>query len=218
MVGRHAVLAAILGGSLVGACARVAGSPSPATPEPTVEAASTAPVTATPATVEPTTIPTIAPTASPTASPVEVTAPAKPSGLTFETTVDTDLDGPPALVTQTVTWTAPRDDGVEIRVYGVTSCIARPTDPPPGSSGPCLVVRTPLPTSVRRLLATAPASAGAARWTWTEESDCTSGVKFDPAGDIQAVVVAAYGPTDHSIFAVAEPGHWWVPAVGDIIC
>jgi hypothetical protein len=59
-----------------------------------------------------------------------------------------------------VTWRAPRSKGVEIRVYGVTECLARPAHPEPDSRGPCLVKHTPLPASVRTLLATARASDG----------------------------------------------------------
>ena len=102
----------------------------------------------------------------------------------------------------------------------MTECIAEPADPAPGTSGPCLVVHTPLPASVRRLLATAPASDAAVSWTWTEEGGCdASPVKSAPDGPgYRAVVLAAYGPSDHSIFAIAEPGGWSRPALGEIVC
>ncbi|MFL5668305.1 MAG: hypothetical protein ACJ77U_02875, partial [Chloroflexota bacterium] len=50
-------------------------------------------------------------------------------------------------ITQSVTWRTPREEGVEMRVYGVTQCISKPTLASPGTSGPCLVVGTPLPAS-----------------------------------------------------------------------
>jgi hypothetical protein len=128
-------------------------------------------------------------------------------------------DGDFGKVTQSVAWQAPKTEGVEIRVYGVTRCTARPQDPTPGSSGPCLVDHTPLPASIRTLLATAPASVGRVSWTWTEDAGCRIGLAFDPDGPIyQAVVVAAYSPSGHSIFAIAEPGGWWLPRPDDVIC
>ena len=130
-----------------------------ATPAPSVP-------TATPASPSPSATP------QPTPEPTPVPVPPKPTEVTF------DQETRPTTtavweVTQTVTWGAPRSEGVEIRVYGVTECIAEPADPAPGTNGPCLVVHTPLPASVRRLLATAPASDGAVSWTWTEEGGAT---------------------------------------------
>jgi hypothetical protein len=95
--------------------------------------------------------------------------PAKPTGLTFTTdTVElpgrTGTDGMPYEVTHTVRWDAPRTEGVEIRVYGVTECLSEPNDPPPGTSGPCLVEHTLLPSSVMALAASAPAAAGEISW------------------------------------------------------
>ena len=115
----------------------------------------------------------------------------------------------------------PRNEGVEIRVYGVTECIDEPADPPPGTSGPCLVVHTRLPPSVRTHLATAPASDGVVSWTWTEAGhECGEPmVFFDPDGPAyRAVVLAAYSTSGQSIFAIAEPGGWWRPDLNDTVC
>jgi hypothetical protein len=123
-------------------------------------------------------------------------------------------------VSQTVTWAAPRSEGVEIRVYGVTKCIAEPASPSPGSGGPCLVEHTPLPAEDRTLLATAPASAGDLSWSWTGTSDCEGpGLAHDPRGPAyHAVVVAAYSASGQSIFAIAAPGRWSQPGPGEVIC
>jgi hypothetical protein len=122
-------------------------------------------------------------------------------------------------VTQTVRWGEPAGDGIEIRVYGVTECIARPADPAPDTHGPCLVVNTPLPASVRTLLATAPASDGVASWTWTGTFDCEVGLAFDPGGPpYHAIVLAAYNESGNSILAIAEPGGWFQPGPNDIVC
>jgi hypothetical protein len=104
-------------------------------------------------------------------------------------------------------------------VYGVTKCLAEPEDPPPDTSGPCLVVGTALPASVRILLATAPASDGHASWTWTREEGCDPGLAFDPSGPAYyAIVLAAYNTSGHSIFAIANPGIWWRPGLNDTVC
>jgi hypothetical protein len=126
--------------------------------------------------------------------------------------------------TQTVTWTAPLRKGVEIRVYGVTECLALPAHPKPGTRGPCLVKGTRLPASVRTLLATALASAGKVTWTWIEEEpgcDIWYPVGRAPDGqDYYAVVIAAYSAAGHSIFTIAEPGEWIEPdfGPGDMPC
>jgi hypothetical protein len=81
-------------------------------------------------------------------------------------------------------------------------------------------VHTPLPASVRTLLATAPASDGVVSWTWTEPIyDCGGQGFYDPDGPrYYAVVLAAYSAAGNSIFAIAEPGGWWRPALGEIFC
>jgi len=158
-------------------------------------------------------------TPQPSPKPTPVPVPPKPTGVEFDEQVRVSDDEAVAEITQTVTWRAPLSEGVEIRVYGVTECIAEPADPEPGTSGPCLVVHTPLPESVRTLLATAPASDGTVSWAWTEETGCNPGLANDPAGPPYfSVVLAAYGPSGHSIFAIAESGQWWRPAPGDVVC
>jgi len=213
---RRAVLAAILS-CVFAACGG-----------PTVTPRTDGPphVTLTPAAASPTATATLASpspqaTTQPTPTPTFVPEPPKPTGVTFDQQVRKSDDGQVATVTQTVRWGAPQSEGVEIRVYGVTECIAEPADPPPGTSGPCLVVRTPLPASVRTLLATAPAPDGVVSWTWTEVAwECGEPLVFyDPDGPAyHAVVLAAYGASGHSIFAIAEPGGWWRADPGEIVC
>ena len=145
--------------------------------------------------------------------------PPKPTGVKFDTQVRPNADESVAEITQTVTWRAPLTKDLVIRAYGVTECIAQPANPSPATSGPCLVEHTPLPASVRRLLATAPASEGSASWTWSEETGCDIGLPNDPDGPAYyAVVLAAYNASDHSIFAIAEPGGWYEPGPDEIIC
>jgi len=218
----HARLATTISvGLLIAAACTSASTPAPdatptASPSITITPAAASPTAAaTPASPSPSATP------QPTPEPTPVPVPPKPTGVTFDQQVRESDDGQVATVTQMVRWGAPRSEGVEIRVYGVTDCIAEPADPPPGTSGPCLVVHTPLPASVRTLLATVPASDGVVSWTWTEAGhECGEPLVFyDPDGPAyHAVVLAAYGPSGHSIFAIAEPGGWWRAALGDIVC
>jgi hypothetical protein len=159
-----------------------------------------------------------APTPQPSPDPSPVPVPPKPTDVSFAERRVGD-DPPTTEITQTVRWGAPESEGVEIRVYGVTECLAKPGDPPPDTHGPCLVERTPLPASVRTLLATAPASDGVASWTWTGTFDCEVGLAYDRQGPAyHAVVLAAYSASGHSIFAIAEAGSWSQPGPDEIVC
>jgi len=205
----------------------VAGcSAGPATQPAGVAQVTSSPVTVVPAvTAEPTTdSPTPNPTPKTTPKATTAPPPPKPTGVKF---VDDerkclDEDCVRAKHTQTVLWKAPRTKGVEIRVYGVTECLAKPERPKPGASGPCLVKGTNLPSPVRTLLARAPASAGWVSWSWTqEEAECDPFAPVGIAPDgraYDAVVVQAFNAQDRSSFAIAEPGGWWEPAEDDTVC
>jgi hypothetical protein len=147
--------------------------------------------------------------------------PSKPTGATFHEEVKClDAECSEAETTQTVTWRTPRTKGITIRVFGVTECLARPTHPKPGASGPCLVTHTLLPASVRRLLAKTPALAGKASWSWTTQTGCDiSPFSSSPGGPpYDAVVLAAYNASGQSIFTIAEPGSWFEPLPGWMPC
>jgi hypothetical protein len=163
------------------------------------------------------------PTSRPTPKATAATVPAKPTGVTF-TTDSVELPRPTGAdeieyqVTHTVRWKAPRTEGVEIRVYGVTECLSEPSNPPPGTSGPCLVEHTLLPPSAMALAATAPAAAGEISWIAPRYWMC-AGPPVGPDGlDYQAIVIAAYNAAGHSIFAIADPGEWWRAGPGEMIC
>jgi hypothetical protein len=210
----------IILGLLIAAACTSAANPAPdsptASPSITITPAAAGPTAvATPASPSPSATP------QPTPTPTPVPEPPMPAGVVFDEQVRVSDDGQVAEITQMVRWVSPRSEGVEIRVYGVTECIAEPADPPPGTSGPCLVVDTPLPASVRTLLATAPASDGVVSWRWTQfPVECDSSYPAsDPDGPgYRAVVLAAYSASGHSIFAIANPGGWWRAASGDIVC
>lgn len=223
-------LAAIVAGCVASGAASPGG---PSTPEPIpseVAAASpshelTSPAAASPTAVASPARPIPSPSAASTTEPTPPSIPPKPTDVTFDTQwgeVDRVSEFVDLVeITQTVTWQAPRDEGVEIRVYGVTGCLARPDDPAPGTGGPCLVVNTRLPESIRVLLATAPASAGSVSWSWKTDASCLPPwiADFPDGPQYYAVVLGAYGPSDHSvIFAIAEPGSWYEPTPDEVIC
>lgn len=216
MVCGRAALAVIVAG-VIAACV-AAPTPAPV-PTPTAITASPTP-TASPgleATDSPRS-PSPAPTSRPSQNPAPVSVPPKPTGVSFDEKRVGD-EAPSTEITQAVRWGAPGSEGVEIRVYGVTECVARPANPSPGLYGPCLVEHTPLPASVRTLLATAPASDGVVSWTWTGTFDCEVGLAYDPRGPAyHSVVLAAYSASGHSIFAIAEAGLWSQPGPNDIVC
>ncbi len=221
----------------IAACVAVAACQSTAAPTPSTFPASAAPSSpsdaaapldtatppATPASAMPTASFQSPPTSRPTPKATAATVPAKPSGVTF-TTDSVELPGPTGTgevtyqVTHTVRWKAPRIEGVEIRVYGVTECMSEPSNPPPGTSGPCLVEHTLLPPSVMALAATAPAAAGEISWIAPFSYDC-AGPPVGPDGlDYEATVIAAYNAAGHSIFAIADPGEWRRAGPGEVIC
>ena len=220
MVDSRAVVAAILGAVLAACGTGAASSPPPVQPRtdaPDVAVTpSAASVTAAPTPVSQ----RPSPTPRPTPTPTPVPEPPMPTGVTFHVQqVNVGDDAAEAEITQRVTWRAPRTEGVEIRVFGVTECLARPMDPEAGGSGQCLVEHTALPASVRTLLGTAPASAGIVSWSWTGGFECVIGLQHDPDGPAySAVVLAAYSASGHSIFAIAEPGLWLRPGPNEVIC
>ena len=222
MGGGRAVLLAMLCSVLAASCMSAASSPSvaPSTVAPSVAIDQLAP--------SPAEAPTPAdhsaqPTPSPTPKQTAVSVPPKPTGVTF-TTDSVELPGPTGTdeityqVTHTVTWEAPRTEGVEIRVYGVTTCLSEPDNPPPGTSGPCLVEHTLLPPTVLVLAGTAPAATGEISWVAPFYYDC-GGPPVGPDGrDYEAIVIAAYNSAGHSIFAIADPGGWWRAGPDEVIC
>jgi hypothetical protein len=217
---RTARLLIVAGAIATSAACGARAAPSPA-PIPTSTAITASPTTTASSSLEATDSPrstSQASTPRPSPNPTPVPVPPKPTGVSFDERRVGD-DPSSTEITQTVRWGAPGDEGVEIRVYGVTECVAKPANPSPDTRGPCLVEHTPLPASVRALLATAPASDGVVSWTWTGTFDCEIGLAYDPRGRAyHAVVLAAYSASGQSIFAIAEPGGWWQPGLDDIVC
>lgn len=213
---RIAVLA-VLGIVLAGCGADATrSSPSPATSS--IASQALAPVLSS-APPSPTLDPT--PAGAATASP-GATAPAPPPPTAVRMTREGCYTGPdPGPIPsgeciQTVTWKEVATRGTEVRVYGVTRCLLQTERT---GSGECLRNDTRVPGAVRRLIASAPASAGLVSWTrpaWLDNVQVASG---DPASrafgvdrdgdDIYfGILVAAYDAGGRSTFVVADAGGW----------
>jgi hypothetical protein len=145
--------------------------------------------------------------------------PPKPSGVKLhEVTEGICSDDPGELCgigdsTYTVTWKAPRTKGIEMRVYGATTCFGADSS---GTmiDGYCLREHTALPASVRVLLAKAPASKG--KVTWRMGAAQSLGATRDGV-PVYSFVLAAYNAEGgHSIFAIADAGDYCTSA--DVDC
>jgi hypothetical protein len=191
------------------AVALAACSAAPATQPTSVAEITRPPITATPAvtpkpeppTEPPTHAATPKPTPSPTAKPTSTPVPPKPSGLDFGYCCGLGGDGVSSLA-----WDKPRTKGVEIRVYGVTTCFpARDR-----SVDTCLREHVTLPDGIGVLLAKGPASTGGLSWQQGEGDDdrCAYEYLSKDGTSFYSVVVAAYNATDHSAFAIADRGYY----------
>ena len=221
MSGRQVAFVAVMSAILAACGAGATPTPSrPAGVTPTPATASHQGVSPTPVTLVTTPTPAVTPSATlkttPRPSPTPVPVPPKPTGLEFDTgcMLDCPEDGPGP----NVTWTKPRTKGVEVRVYGVTSCFR--TDAPDGR---CLRKHIALPDDIRVLLAKGPASKGVLYWNLgtqdgieTDEG-CTSYYETASGTRYYSVVVAAYNDSGHSIFGIAYAGDYTAGECGVII-
>jgi hypothetical protein len=187
---------------LLASCQPLGGVPGSTTPAdvPTAIAAATlrpGPTSESSASASPVPAASPMPTASTsTATPSpELLAPPPPTAVTI-TMKGRDNPDRPGSITTTVTWKEAVTKGTEIRVYGVTACFAPPT------GGPCLVEHTPLPSSVRDLIARAPASQGKVSWSWPIWDDIGDAVMANGSNYYEAIVVAAYNAAGHSKFII----------------
>jgi hypothetical protein len=172
-----------------------------------VDASTPTPAATPQATPAATTEPTPAATTHP--SPSSRGAPPPPSSATMKTSHGAPGDhGIPDRRFE-VHWTEKYPKGTEIRVYGVTECLNNV------DGEPCLVPHTPLPASVRHLVAKARAADGKAAWTWPGWENIGGALASSGEGEhdyyYEAFVAAAYNDAGHSKFiildsAIACPG------------
>jgi hypothetical protein len=219
MVGSRAALGALLGVILTACSPGAQPTPSSAVVTDPTSAPAVAEATTDPVAPSPTTSPS--PMATPKPTPTPVTVPPKPSGVTFGVSAREIKHGDDYELTYTVTWRKPRTNDVEIRVYGVLGCLSMPDDMPYNSSGPCLVKGTTLPKGALKLIGTAKASEHVVSWkarsSW---GGCDIAEYFlgPNKESYSAIVLAAYNPAGHSVFAIAEPGEWWMGGPEDMPC
>jgi hypothetical protein len=209
MSSRRAAVVALVAIALAACTAAPGAGPVEPTTSGTSPTAATQPVeTATPSAApgttpapEATPTSTPEPTPKPTPEPTPVPVPPKPTGISFSYCCGLGGDGRSG-----VSWTKPRTKGIEIRVYGVTRCF--PADG--GADESCIRPNTALPGAIRILLASAPASKGGVTWVQgeTDTGDCAYEFVSQDGTTFYSVVLAAYGASGHSKFAIADPG-WY---------
>jgi hypothetical protein len=181
------------------AAATPAGTPAGIATHATVAQASQAVSTPTP-----TPTPTPAATPDPTrdATPTTMEPPPPPSSARMRTGEGAlgEYDIPARRFK--VSWSETYPKGTEIRVYGVTECLNNV------DGEPCLPLHTPLPASVRHLVARAPAADGKVIWTWPGWENIGGSLAASREGDkdyyYEAFVVAAYNDAGHSKFIILE--------------
>jgi hypothetical protein len=219
MSGRGAAVVTLVAIALA-ACGGTPAAQPTSVAQVTLPPVTAAPVV-TPKPAPPTERPTARPTPRPTPKPTPIPVPPKPTGVTFGVHEREINGGDDYEITHTVTWKAPLTKDVEIRVYGVLECLGMPKDPPASSSGSCLVEHTPLPASALKLIAKAPASDHVVSWTALSSwggCDLAEQILGPHEESYSAIVLAAYSTSGHSVFAIAEPGGWWMPDPGDTAC
>jgi len=178
-------------------------APSPAPTAAAVESGSPAESSS------PVAAPTASPAADPTPAPSVAAVPAKPTGVTFDRADSQTIEAEGGDTTMTVTWSGPRTEGVEIRVYGITECLSGKTASGDLKDGPCLVEHAALPASSMKLIAKAPSTDGTLSWTWPQWENIGSSLMMGPDGTAyESVVVGAYNEAGNSVFTIAATSEW----------
>jgi hypothetical protein len=160
--------------------------------------------------------PTAAPAPTPAPSTTAPAVPPMPSGVAFENVSTGTCPSDPQELCSideqvvTVSWKAPRTEGVEIRVYGITACFGTDED---GAviDGRCLRKHTTLPDGAMLLLATTDASEGSV--TFTGVPSATGLVDTTDGTELYSIVVASYDARGRpSVFAIAATGEYCIAA------
>ena len=219
MSSRKVALGAVIG-AIFAACSTAAtptlSEPAGVTPTPAAYShpvVSPIPVTAMTTPTQAVT-PSVTPKTTPRPSPVPV--PPRPIGIEFDTgcMLDCPEDGPGA----SITWKKPRTKGVEVRVYGITTCFR--TDAPEGQ---CLRQHVRLPDDIQVLLAKGPASKGVLHWELgsqdgieTDEG-CTWFYETTDGARYYSIVLAAYNESGPSVFAIVYEGDYTSGECGVVV-
>lgn len=146
----------------------------------------------------------------PTPAPTALPAPPEPSGLAFSRCCG---EGNGDKVSS-LAWEEPRTEGVEIRVYGVTTCLP-PEDAADETDETCLGDATALPDGILVQLASGPASGGALSWFQDEGDEvsvgegCAGTAVNEEGTPYYAVVARAHGASGQSAPAIVDPGYFY---------
>ena len=177
----------------------------------TAAPSATAPASSTPASAAPSALQvpshdtTTAP--SPSATPLPTLAPASeppaaPSGVALAVQHGLSDAAGNVLDELTVTWAHPLAPGTQIRVYGVTKCLHKPTK----AGVPCVGAGMAVPASARRLLAKAAAADGSVSWRWGSWDATGDAIGWDGTRSYYAFIVAAWNGAGRSHWVVVESG------------
>ena len=134
-----------------------------------------------------------------------VSAPPAPTNVVFKVHAPNDpklyeTSVPPYRLE--VTWDETVEADTTIEVWGVTRCPGEGA----GEAGPCLTRRTPLPSSIRRLEASAPAGDGSVSWTVPGWEIIGGAVALDGSHELYGIAVRAVNANGASRFVLAKNG------------
>ena len=137
-----------------------------------------------------------------------VSAPPAPTNVVYKVHASNKLsdwvDGPPPYRLE-VTWDETVDADTTIEVWAVTSCQRRASPKQPSVS--CLTSKTPLPASIRKLVASAPAGDGMVSWKVPGWEIIGGAVGMDKQDEYWAIVVRATNANGASRFVIAKDGN-----------
>ena len=137
-----------------------------------------------------------------------VSAPPSPTDVVFKVHASNKpsdwVDGPPPFRLE-VTWNETVDADTTIEVWAVTKCPRQAS--PQRLEVSCLGNQTPLPVSIRKLVASAPAVDGTVSWKVPGWEIIGGAVAQDKADDYWAIVVRATNADGSSRFVIAKDGN-----------
>jgi hypothetical protein len=136
---------------------------------------------------------------------VGVSDPPAPTNVAFEVHVPDPPSFPLPDYRLEVTWDSTVTADTTVEVYAVRTC---PAEEIPGGQ-PCLGRNTPLPPSILRRVATAPAGAGTASWEWPGWEILGGAVATDGEDAYYGIVVRAVNERGASRFVIARNGNGW---------
>ncbi len=134
----------------------------------------------------------------------EVSAPPAPTNVSFEVHTPSGSNFPIKPYRLEVSWDEEVDADTTIEVWAVTTCPRRSGS---RARGRCLTKQTPLPSSIRTLVASAPAADGSVSWMVPGWEVDYGPVALDGDVEYWGVVVRAVNARGKSDFVIATNGN-----------